>query len=407
MVLAASWHAAATVLAHHRDVLDARPVDGEAPAALVRRGWAPYLGALDDAAVDGVEGRGLDAPWPEGAPDSLLAFAASVRQACDVASMETYPAPSRAARRFERPRKYAQIEAFARVVVPIAANANRVMDIGSGHGHLTRELAGRLGVPVIGLEHDANLAGRARALSASGTASFAVTDVLRDGLGLTVGDCVVGLHACGELGDAMVESAARVGASLALVGCCLQKQRSVSRAPLWTGGERGATDVPDDWREALDLPKAVLGLSNLTARDAGVEASRADNVRARERRLALHRLLTEASFEVRHGVELEGLNRRAAHAELGVLVSRAFGIRRRPPPSAAAIADAARWAAEHHARMRRYALPRSLLGRLLEVFVLLDRARYLEAHGFEVSVGVLFPTSVSARNLALVGRPRP
>jgi hypothetical protein len=43
-----------------------------------------------------------------------------------------------------------------------------------------------------------------------------------------------------------------------------------------------------------------------------------------------------------------------------------------------------------------------MLSRVLEVYVLLDRAAYLEEHGFTVEVGVLFPASVSARNLALV-----
>ena len=44
------------------------------------------------------------------------------------------------------------------------------------------------------------------------------------------------------------------------------------------------------------------------------------------------------------------------------------------------------------------------LARVLEVYVLLDRAAHLEAHGFTVQYGTLFPTSVSARNLALVAR---
>jgi len=43
-----------------------------------------------------------------------------------------------------------------------------------------------------------------------------------------------------------------------------------------------------------------------------------------------------------------------------------------------------------------------MLARLLEVYVLLDRAAYLEAHGLVVELGTLFPMSVSARNLALI-----
>jgi hypothetical protein len=43
-----------------------------------------------------------------------------------------------------------------------------------------------------------------------------------------------------------------------------------------------------------------------------------------------------------------------------------------------------------------------MLARVLEVYVLLDRAAYLEDKGFEVELGALFPATVSARNLALV-----
>ena len=385
-----SLQAVATLLAGHRDVLDARPAEGEVPAALRDRGWAPYLLALDEASLDLLEANGARAEWPgAAAPGSLIELTRAVRRACDVARMEAPDASP--ARRLENPRKQAQIDAFARVVVPLAATAERVVDVGSGHGHLTRALADRLGQRVIGLERDGALVDRARAIAKDGDASFERTDVLATGLALAPGDCVVGLHACGELGDAMVERASAVGASIALVGCCLQKRRPASRTPL-------ALSDP-----ALALPRSILGLSNLTARDDAVETSRAENLRARERRIALHRLLTEHGVELSLGAEIEGLNRRAAHAELEVLVARAFALRRLTPPSPAAIADAARWAAMHHARMRRLALPRSLLGRVLEVFVLLDRAAYLEARGYDVTVAQLFPIEVSARNLVLSG----
>jgi hypothetical protein len=67
---------------------------------------------------------------------------------------------------------------------------------------------------------------------------------------------------------------------------------------------------------------------------------------------------------------------------------------------------ARRWAHEHHARARRLSLPRTLLARVLEIHILRDRARYLELHGFRVTIGTLFPLSVSARNLALIARVR-
>lgn len=395
MDLERSWRAAATILASHRDVLDGRPATGRAPPALEARGWSSYLLALTDAEVDLLEGGGAEMDWPAGAPDSLLELARSIRSACHLPEAVLEDASARPARRSEKPRKQAQIDAFARVVVPLARRAERVIDIGSGHGHLTRELADRLGVPVLGLERDPLLAERARALGGS----FAVSDVLAGGLALTARDCAVGLHACGELGDAMIEAAADAGAAVALIGCCLQKRRAASRAVLGAG-------LAEEERRALDLPRSILGLSNLTARDEGVEASRAENLVARERRLALHCLLSEAGVDLDLGAEIEGLNRRAAHGPLEALVARAFARRALAAPPANAVDRAARWAAAHHARMRRLALPRARLARLLEVFVVLDRARHLESHGYRVQVDVLFPPAVSARNIALSGELR-
>ena len=319
-------------------------------------------------------------------------------------------------------------------MLPLAANAARVVDVGSGHGHLTRAIAERIALPVVGLERDVALAERARGLSFAASLDFAVTDVLRDGLALEPGDCVIGLHVCGELGDAIVESVAAANAGgplgtrgrgdaggVAIIGCCLQKRRAASRRPL--------CDAPG-LSHALDLPRRLLGLSNLTARDDGVEATRVQNLAGRERRLALHRLLSIAGAgagpglgsavasaggdadrgastgaALRLGAEIEGLNRRASRLDLPLLVERAFALRRLPAPSGAAIEEAAAWATVQHARARRLSLPRAMLARVLEVFVVLDRALYLERHGYAVAVGEAFPAAVSARNLAIVAAP--
>ena len=360
------------------------------------RGWSSFLLSFDDQQLAALEIHGHDAEWPGGAPPSLLELARHAREVCAIPSLAGARdgAAPRPARRLETPRKAAQIDAFARLILPLATRARRVVDVGSGHGHLTREIAERIALPVVGLERDVSLAGRARTLSKAASPSFAVTDVLRDGLSLAGGDCVIGLHACGDLGDAMVESVARRDASIALVGCCLQKRGAISRRPLCV--------APPELGEALDLPRVLLGLSNLTARDDGVEATRAENLAGRERRLALHRLLSEGDDTLRFGSEIDGLNRRAAQRDLASLVARAFALRGRPLPSAAAIEDASVWARAEHARSRRLSLPRAMLARVLEVMVLLDRARYLEEHGFSVTVGALFPATVSARNLALV-----
>jgi SAM-dependent methyltransferase len=404
--VACRWRAAASLVAESRDLLDDRPGRADtfgtrraddSRCALVSRGWDSFLLSLDDRELDAIEVHGTGAPWPERTPEALRALVERARRVCDLPRLSTTGGSPTRARRGESPRKRAQIDAFSRVVTTSASRAVRVIDVGSGHGHLTRDIAGRIGRPVVGLERDAALAEAARRLSSGASPTFAVTDVLHDGLALSAGDCVVGLHACGELGDAIVAGVAHApGSTLALVGCCLQKRRQPSRRPL-----RATPGLED----ALDLPSTLLGLSNLVAGDDGVEASRGDNLLARERRLTLHRLLSEGR-PLRLGAEIEGLNRRAAHRDLSVLVARAFAIRGQPAPARQAIDEAARWAHAEHARRRRLSVPRALLARALEVYVLLDRAAYLEENGFEVMVGALFATSVSPRNLALVAWPK-
>jgi SAM-dependent methyltransferase len=376
------------LLAANRDLLDQRPSDGQPVEALIRRGWDAFLLALEDQEVDAIETSGQ---WPTHTPPSLrdlIEESRAVSKQPDEHPRAEQPRASASGslRRRETPRKHAQVKAFATLILPLAEEASRIIDVGSGHGHLTREIAEQIDRPVLGLERNEQLLARARELSG---ADFQQTDVLLDGLHLQPDDLVIGLHACGELGDIMVESAAETGASIALIGCCLQKRRSARRS----------------FASELELPKRILGLSNLTARDTGVEATRAENLAARERRLALHRLLS-AIAPLRHGAEIDGLNRRAAHEPLETLVARAFVHRSLKSPSPAAIAEAGRWAKEMYPRARRLALPRSMLARPLEVFVLLDRKTHLERHDFTVRTGSVFPPEVSARNLALISRRR-
>lgn len=371
----------AALLTSSHDLIEDRTFEGP---ALDVRGWRAFLLALDDTQLDVLEGGGV---WPNEVPASLRAFVGDVHAACALPSLGEAPTQGRT-RPHESPRKHAQVDAFARILTPLLQKKTaRVVDIGSGHGHLTREIAARLDVPVVGVERDAALVARARAL-AGDDAMFAQADVVRDGFAFSRDDVVIGLHACGELGDALVLSAARVGASVALIGCCLQKRRALARDPLSDAG--------------VTVERDVLGLSNLTARDDGVEASRADNLAARERRLALRRLLEQAGADLpRIGAEIAGLNRRAAHDELAVFVERAFAARSLPLPSSGDIDAAAAWARTHHAQQRRLQLPRTMLARVLEVHVALDRARHLSMRGGDVRVGTAFDDAVSARNVMI------
>jgi len=374
---------AAELLTSARDLLDARPFSRGIDEVLEARGWSAFLAGLDDATLGALEGGGVDGPWPRETPATLHTFVERVRVAVDVPGVRE-ATPTRRPSRKESPRKHAQVVAFERFAARYAAGASRVLDVGAGHGHLTRALG------ALGLERDPARVATARRL---GAATFEVRDVMAEGIPAEPGDCLVGLHACGALGDQMVGTAIAARAGVVLLGCCLQKR----------SGDRPA--LRRDLGDALDLPHDLLGLSNLVTRDAGVEASREANLAARARRVSLRLLLAARGLELRPGAETEGVNRRTAHGPLPALVAKAFAVRGLEPPPAVEIEAAEREGARAFARARRLGLPRSLLGRAIEVFVLHDRAAALAAAGFSVEVGTLFPLAVSARNLVLAGRP--
>jgi hypothetical protein len=205
----------------------------------------------------------------------------------------------------------------------------------------------------------------------------------------------VGLHACGELGDRLVVAAARACCDVALVSCCLQKTSAPRRLPLS--------------REAagLDLRKSALGLTNLTPREDGVEASMGDNVRAREARLALRYLLRTRGLEVSAGEEMRGVNRRRAQAGFSELAAHALALRQLPSASATELRSCADAARRDHAVIRRLSLPRSLLARLVELAVVRDRATLLEECGQAVIVAQLFEQQLTPRNTVLFASTSP
>src|SRR5262249_51033039 len=151
-----------------------------------------------------------------------------------------------------------------------------------------------LDVPGVGVDHSGARIRRAEALAADARDSrvrFEMRDVLADPPDIGCGDLLVGLHACGELGDALVTLAAERRARPAGVSCCLQKTRSAVRQPVSRAGVSAG----------LVLSRAALGLSNLAARAEGVEVSLEATLRARETRCAVLLLLRARGLAVAWG----------------------------------------------------------------------------------------------------------
>jgi len=374
-----------------RDIWEQRVDEAVVPRWCEARGWAPFLLSLDEATLREGEAHGLAALLPKlhAAPHDLQALAEAVTAVTALPLLAGAVRLEPESLRSVRLRKRAQLSGLLSAVAGMAEAATRIVDVGAGSGHFTRLSAELFEREAVGLEHNpARVASARKRSDESRRATFVTVDA-RDTLQLSDRDLAIGLHACGELGDRLVEAAGAAGCDLALVSCCLQKISAPERSPLSTGAQ------------ALTLRREHLGLTNLTAQPQGVEVSIDVTIGARQTRYALGQLLRARGVVLEPGAEMSGINRRRANAGLRAVAERALGLRALAPPSDAEIAHFEAAAADAYGVIRRLSLPRSMLARLIEVLVSLDRAVHLEERGLDVQVAMLFERAVSPRNIGI------
>jgi SAM-dependent methyltransferase len=372
------------------DIIDERVGDEHIPSWSEARGWTQYLLSIPESELPKLEAEGLGAGL-QGAPAGLACLAARVGealQAVPVASASPTLGPVRKA----SPRKLSQLGALLQAAGPMLQRAERLVDVGSGSGSLVAALASRFDKPVVGIEIAPERVKGAQRRAAGAAARFEQRDGVAAGLGLCETDLALGLHACGALGDAMVVEAARTGACVALVTCCVQKLPGPWREPVSALGAR----------EGLRLKREVLGLANLVPREQGVEVPTHVTMLARQARCALRLLLKGRGFEIQPGQEMRGVNRRAANRGALALSAEALRARGLQPATEQELHQAQQRASELFARVRRLSLPRSMLGPIVELAVVLDRAQALAEAGHQVRVERLFGLQVSPRNLVIL-----
>ncbi|MCC6522537.1 MAG: methyltransferase [Polyangiaceae bacterium] len=392
------FDAALALLGEVGDIIAERVELPVEPAWCRARELGPFLRRLDDAALERAEREGLDAllvgdgDRPAQVPPALVALATRLRPLTALPPLVPDAGAGEAARSVGA-RKRAQLAALAALCGPLAARAERIVDVGAGRGHFTRLAAAEFDKPAVGLERDPARVARARALTGRADVRFEVVDVTAGTLALAPGDLAIGLHACGELGDELVRAAAAARVGLVLVGCCAQKIRGPARVAL---SRRGG---------GFALGREILGLGNLRPRAEGVESSLAECLASRERRYALRRLLLGRGLAVAAGAEMQGLNRRRARQPFAVLAADALGLRGLAPADAAELARHEAAARHEHGVIRRLSLPRALCGRLLEATIALDRACFLREQGLRARLGTLCSDAVTPRNLAVVAGP--
>ncbi len=291
-------------------------------------------------------------------------------------------------------RNWQQIDAFARRL-QFRAPPHHWLDWCSGKGHLGRRLAHAGGTPLTCLE-SRRRAGRGRPApqrSPGAAGAPPHQDVLAGDAAaqLDAGHTPVALHACGELHVRLLELASRKGCrQLAVAPCCYNRIASEHYRPL----SQPARD------SALPLSRDDLRLPLAETVTAGARVRRQRD-RSMARRLAFD-LLQRELRGVDDYLPMPSLAPAWLDKPFAAYCRELAALRDLPEPGERdwAALEAAGW--QRLAEVRNLELVRGLFRRPLELWLLLDRALYLEEQGYRVRLGSFCDYHLTPRNILLL-----
>lgn len=286
-------------------------------------------------------------------------------------------------------RKQAQITAFAAVVADVA---HPVLEWCAGKGHLGRLLAWRQPHPVTSLELDPELvdAGLALARRSGLAQNFVCGDALSAPAAAHLADRhAVALHACGELHLALLRGAVAWSApALDLAPCCYYRIPGERYRPLC-----------DDAGLSLSRDELHLAVTD-TVTAGGRDRRRSETAAAWK--------LAFLEWRATRDVPRDRTFKPVPDAWLGLgfrgWMARLCARESVVPPTAAEWdgLEAAGW--RRHARVRRLELARLAFRRPLELWLVLDRALFLERHGYRVTLTEFCDRGLTPRNLLISAR---
>tara|TARA_R110002020_G_scaffold406379_2_gene616573 strand:- start:39940 stop:41163 length:1224 start_codon:yes stop_codon:yes gene_type:complete len=269
----------------------------------------------------------------------------------------------------------------------------------AGKGHLGRLLAWQGGLPLTCLERDPELNQQGRGLSQSLQihARHIDCDVLtrQAWQQLRADHSLVALHACGQLHMTLLEQAVTAGCrQIALSPCCYNRIEGVTYRPLSQAARQSG----------LQLSRDDLGIPLQSTHTAGLRTRR-----LRDRSMAWRLTFDLWQREVRgENSYLPTPSRPESAVQGGIAefcndLARHHGLPR---------ASSAQWAAlepqgwRRLAEVRNLELVTGLFRRPLEVWLLLDRAMYLQESGYDVQLGLFAPAHLTPRNFLLIAEEK-
>ncbi|MGY2286701.1 methyltransferase [Pseudomonas gingeri] len=290
-------------------------------------------------------------------------------------------------------RKWQQIEAFA-ARLDFARSPEHWLDWCSGKGHLGRRLL-QPGQQLTCLEYDPALVASGEQLSRHHhlPARHVQQDVMAADAGsrLNAGHTPVALHACGDLHVRLMQLASRAGCrQLAIAPCCYNRIGSDHYQALSVAAQASALH--------LSLDDLALPLSETVTAGARVRRQRDTSM---ARRLAFdllqRRLRQSDDYLPTPSLPSAWLDKPfadycrdlAALKELSTVGDQDW-----------TQLEAAGW--QRLAEVRNLELLRGLFRRPLELWLVLDRALFLEEQGYRVRLGQFCESPLTPRNLMLL-----
>jgi hypothetical protein len=291
-------------------------------------------------------------------------------------------------------RKWLQIQAFANSL-QFQQAPQHWLDWCAGKGHLGHMLA-HDGRPLTCLEHNPQLVHDGRQLGQR--LGLAAQHLQQDVLAADACDRLkaehtpVALHACGDLHVRLMQLASRAGCrQLAIAPCCYNRIGTPGYQPLSTAARASTLQ--------LSLDDLALPLSETVTAGARVRRQRDLSM---ARRLAFD-LLQRQLRGIDEYLPTPSLPPAWLNKDFADYCKDLAALKELPTPSAAT--DWTQLEAEGWrllAQVRNLELLRALFRRPLELWLLLDRALYLQEQGFAVRLGSFCPYRLSPRNLLLL-----
>jgi hypothetical protein len=290
-------------------------------------------------------------------------------------------------------RKWQQIEAFASCL-EFAQPAQHWLDWCAGKGHLGRRLA-HVGGALSCLEYDPALVHSGQCLSDKlGLAAQHIEqDVLAADthLQLTASHTPVALHACGDLHVRLLQLASQTGCrQLAVAPCCYNRIAAPSYQALSVSAKASSLQLS---RDDLGLP-----LSETVTAGARVRRQRDQSMAWRLAFDLLQRQLRESDDYL----ATPSLPSTWLHKDFASYCRDLAALKQLPAPGTQDWPRLEQQGWQRLARVRNLELLRNLFRRPLELWLLLDRALYLEEQGYAVRLGHFCPGQLTPRNLLLL-----